>query len=55
MAPMMGHRAGGDSREKQRSPDLAPDEQIYAEDRPWTEAVVGNRRRKETSEVRESK
>ena len=55
MAPMAGHRGGGESKEKARSPDLAPNEQIYAEDRPWTEAIIGQRRRRDTPESRESK
>jgi hypothetical protein len=39
-----GHGQGG--KEKKRNPDLAPDEELYKEDREWTEAVIGNRRRK---------
>lgn len=47
MAPM-GHGAGAQQgKEKKRDPRLAPDEDLYTEDRPWTEAVIGNRRRRE--------
>lgn len=52
MAPM-GHGAGGQQgTEKRRDPRLAPDEDLYTEDRPWTEAVIGQRRRREVSEGR---
>lgn len=43
--PMGSHGAGGHGKEKKRSPGLSPDENLYTEDRPWTEAVVGHRRR----------
>jgi hypothetical protein len=44
--PMMGHGAGHtQGKEKKRSAELSPDESLYAEDRPWTEGVVGHRRR----------
>ncbi|BBY80983.1 hypothetical protein H7I53_04935 [Mycolicibacterium pulveris] len=46
MAPMHGGVGAGQGREKRRNPDLAPDEELYTEDRPWTEAVIGNRRRR---------
>ncbi|SEH56700.1 hypothetical protein SAMN04489835_1522 [Mycolicibacterium rutilum] len=47
MAPM-GHGAGAQQgKEKKRDARLAPDEDLYTEDRPWTEAVIGNRRRRE--------
>ncbi|KUH94364.1 hypothetical protein [Mycobacterium sp. IS-3022] len=47
MAPM-GHGAGAQQgQEKRRDPRLAPDEDLYTEDRPWTEAVIGNRRRRD--------
>jgi hypothetical protein len=55
LAPM-GHGAGmGQGKEKRRTPDLAPDEALYTEDRPWTEAIVGNRRRKDVQPDKESK
>ncbi|MFV1365509.1 hypothetical protein AAHH97_19015, partial [Mycolicibacterium elephantis] len=53
MAPMHGGAGAGQGREKRRNPDLAPDEDLYTEDRPWTEGVIGNRRRREDG--RESK
>jgi hypothetical protein len=51
-APMHGggHGQGG-GKEKKRNPALAPDENIYAEERPWTEPVIGNRRRKEVADT----
>lgn len=55
MAPM-GHGAGAlQGKEKRRDPRLAPDEDLYAEDRPWTEAVIGNRRRREVGDGREGR
>lgn len=47
MAPMHGAQGGAQGKEKRRDPRLAPDEDLYTEDRPWTEAVVGNRRRRD--------
>lgn len=50
-----GHGQGGAS-EKKRSPGLSPDEDLYKEDRAWTEAVIGNRpRRKDTGDAKDSK
>lgn len=49
-----GHGQGG-GKEKKRTPGLAPDEDIYTEDRPWTEAVIGNRRRKDVQDNKDSK
>ena len=44
--PMMGHGGGaGQGKEKRRSSSLSPDEEVYTEDRPWTEGVVGHQRR----------
>jgi hypothetical protein len=55
MAPM-GHGAGhNQGKEKRRDPSLAPDEDLYTEDRPWTEAVIGNRRRKDVADGKEPK
>jgi hypothetical protein len=44
----MGHGAGhgNQAKEKRRDPNLAPDEDLYVEDRAHTEAVVGHRPRK---------
>lgn len=54
MAPM-GHGAGhNQGKEKRRDPNLAPDEDLYTEDRPWTEAVIGNRRRRDVQDGKES-
>jgi hypothetical protein len=38
---MMPHGAGKQGSEKQRPTDLAPDEPVYIEDRPHTEALIG--------------
>lgn len=51
MAPMHGHGAQ-QGKEKRRDPRTAPDEDLYVEDRPWTEGVVGNRRRREVQDGR---
>ncbi|MGE2835363.1 PPE domain-containing protein [Mycobacterium sp. SMC-4] len=45
MAPMM-HGAQGNSGDKKRNPQLSEDEDLYTEDRPWTEPVIGNRPRR---------
>lgn len=45
----MGHGGGAQQgKEKRRDPGLAPDEDLYTEDRPWTEGVIGARRRRDT-------
>jgi hypothetical protein len=55
MAPM-GHGAGHNpGKEKRRDPNLSPDDDLYTEDRPWTEAVIGNRRRRDVQDGKESK
>ena len=46
MAPMMHGAKGEGSGDKKRNPQLSQDEDIYTEDRPWTEAVIGNRVRR---------
>lgn len=51
----MGARGGQQGKEKRRSPGLAPDESLYQEDRAWTEGVIGNRKRKNTADTKESK
>ena len=37
---------GGGSGGKKRNPQLSQDEELYTEERPWTEAVIGNRVRR---------
>lgn len=45
MAPM--HAGGAQAgKEKQRSPGVAPDEELYSEDRPWTEGIIGRSERR---------
>ena len=49
MAPMM-HGAKGDGiRDRKRNPQLSEDTGLYIEDRPWTEAVIGNRARRRSA------
>jgi len=51
--PMAGQGGKGeDSKAKRAQQD---EEALYAEDRPWTEAVIGNRRRKDGPDNKESK
>jgi hypothetical protein len=50
----MGHGGGQQGREKRRDPRFAPDEELYVEDRAYTEPVIGNRRRKDVQD-KESK
>jgi len=51
----MGHGGGAQQgKEKRRDARLAPDEEIYVEDRAYTEPVIGNRRRKDMQD-KESK
>ncbi|MBY0285900.1 MAG: hypothetical protein K2X52_01955 [Mycobacteriaceae bacterium] len=52
MAPMHGAHGAQQGKEKRRDPRTAPDEDLYVEDRPWTEGVVGNRRRREVQDGR---
>src|SRR3954469_12916036 len=54
MVPM-GHGAGHiQGKDKRRDPNLSPDEDLYTEDRPWTEAVIGNRRRRDVQDGKDS-
>ena len=46
MAPMMGGARGGESGDKKRNPQLSEDEEIYTEERPHTEPVIGHRPRR---------
>lgn len=43
-----GHSQGG--KERRRTPGLAPDEELYKEDREWTEGVVGHRKRRDVQD-----
>lgn len=54
MAPMHGAGQQGGGKEKRRDPNLAPDEELYVEDRAWTEGVIGHRRRREVSEGKDA-
>jgi hypothetical protein len=52
--PMGGHGMGGQGqqgKERRRTPGLTPDEELYVEDREYTEGVIGRRpRRKDQQE-----
>jgi hypothetical protein len=50
MAPMYGAQGGQQGKEKRRDSRVAPDEDLYTEDRPWTEAVIGSRRRRDVQD-----
>jgi hypothetical protein len=52
--PMHGAGQGQGGKERKRTPGLAPDEDIYTEDRPHTEAIIGLRRRREVQEDKDS-
>lgn len=52
MAPGAGANQGGDNKSKRAA---GTDESLYEEDRPWTEGVIGNRRRKETTDGKDTK
>ncbi|WP_006242700.1 PPE domain-containing protein [Mycolicibacterium tusciae] len=54
MAPMHGAQGAQQGKEKRRDPLTAPDEDLYVEERPWTEAVIGNRRRRDVQDVKQS-
>jgi hypothetical protein len=53
MAPMAGQGGKGEDSKAKRAQQ--EEEALYAEDRPWTEAVIGNRRRKDGPDNKESK
>jgi hypothetical protein len=53
MAPMAGQ--GGKGKDNKAKRAQQEEEALYAEDRPWTEAVIGNRRRKDGPDNKESK
>ncbi|MGW0160356.1 PPE domain-containing protein [Mycobacterium sp. NPDC003323] len=46
----MGHGGAQQGQQKRRDPRFAPDEELYTEDRPYTEPVIGNRRRKDVQD-----
>lgn len=52
--PMGGH-GQGQGKERRRTPGLAPDEELYKEDRSWTEGVIGARRRKDVPDANDGK
>jgi len=47
--PMGGGPGGGQSAEKESKRKQGDDEEIYTEDRPWTESIIGIRLQKDTS------
>lgn len=54
MAPMGGQGAAGGAGEKKRTPGLAPDEELYTEDRPHTEGIIGRPERRAGQGKRDS-
>jgi hypothetical protein len=52
MAPGAGAGQGGDNKSKRAA---GTDESLYSEERPWTEGVIGNRRRKDSSDGKDTK
>ena len=51
-APGAGAGQGGDGKGKRVQ---GTEESLYSEERPWTEGVIGNRRRKDVSDSKDSK
>jgi hypothetical protein len=49
-----GHGQGG-GKERRRTPGLSPDEELYKEDREWTEGVIGHRKRRDVQDGKDSK
>jgi len=47
-----GHGQGG--KEKRRTPGLSPEEELYKEDREWTEGVIGHRKRRDVRDGTDS-
>lgn len=50
-----GHGQGSQGKEKRRNPGLSPDEDIYIEDRQYTEGIIGRRKRKPGQDGQEPK
>jgi hypothetical protein len=53
-APMGGHGGQQAGKERRRSPGLSPDEELYKEDREWTEGVIGHRKRRDVQDGKDS-
>ena len=53
MAPMHGAQGQGGATERKRTPGLSPDEELYNEDRPWTEGYIGQPQRKAGQSTKE--
>ncbi|MBJ7341846.1 MAG: hypothetical protein JHC64_29415 [Mycolicibacterium sp.] len=54
----MGGAHGGQAqggKEKRRTPGLSPDEELYVEDREYTEEVIGARKRRTVQDPKDSK
>lgn len=54
----MGGAHGGQAqggKEKRRTPGLSPDEDLYVEDRDYTEEVIGDRKRRTVQDSKDSK
>lgn len=50
MGGMGGGHGQGQGKEKRRNPNLSEDEDLYVEDRAYTEAVIGRRARKDAKD-----
>lgn len=48
-----GQAQGG--KEKKRTPGLSPDEELYVEDREYTQGIIGDRKRRTVQDPRDSK
>ncbi len=55
MAPMGGAPGAGQGGEGKSKRAEGTDETLYSEERPWTEGIIGNRKRKDVSDGKESK
>ena len=53
---MGGHGGQPQSgKEKKRTPGLSPDEELYVEDREYTQGIIGDRKRRTVQDPRDSK
>lgn len=52
MGGMGGGHGQGQGKEKRRNPNLSEDEDLYKEDRAYTEAVIGRRARPDAKDTK---
>ena len=58
MAGGMGGGHGGQPQggtDKRRTPALSPDEDLYVEDREYTQGIIGDRKRRTVQDPKDSK